>query len=175
MYPCDKCGKDFSSKQALTSHTNNYHGKVQEYVCIYCGKLSNTYVTHKRHQETHTRDNNFYISLRQKKIFNSQPKKVWSAQDPRIFFLLLNSRFSDYLQFTCKLPGFAGMVQRLHKKLVKLKKNENLNQSCGFISFWSVSRSVSWISGSWSDFGSIFDLKSKKIPTFYFLYFQFKI
>lgn len=63
MYPCDKCGKDFSSKQALTSHTNNYHGKVQEYVCIYCGKLSNTYVTHKRHQETHTRERKFVCDI----------------------------------------------------------------------------------------------------------------
>ena len=28
---------------------------MQEYICQYCGKLSRTYVTHKRHQETHTR------------------------------------------------------------------------------------------------------------------------
>ena len=28
-HPCDKCGKEFSSQQALTSHSNNYHGPVQ--------------------------------------------------------------------------------------------------------------------------------------------------
>uniref|UniRef100_A0A7M5V4A3 C2H2-type domain-containing protein n=1 Tax=Clytia hemisphaerica TaxID=252671 RepID=A0A7M5V4A3_9CNID len=60
VFNCERCGKPFKSKQALTGHFNGKH--TEKFKCESCGKCFESSSKLDRHKRTHDEAKNFTCS-----------------------------------------------------------------------------------------------------------------